>query len=332
MTKDKKVTISLLTWNGSRYLPWLIKSIQDQTYSNWQLLVLDNASTDDSVAVVRQAMPEVKIMQQTKNIGFARGHNQIINWSDSDYVLVINQDVMLEKDYIKKCVDFLDKNPQVASVAGKLMYWDFNGDNKSKIIDSFGIKIDHRRHARDAFQGQKDFETPNQPVFGLSGAVLMLRRQALDSIGWPAAKNNIEYFDEDFFAYKEDIDLAWRLRLAGWENWLITNTRAYHHRTVSGGKDIRFLRKHRALANKMSYRNHLMTIYKNSFWKNLWRDFIPIKWYEFKKFIFLLIFERSTLAGLKEYWQKKKVMKQKRRFVIRHAKVTADDIYQWFQD
>ncbi|MCD4760326.1 hypothetical protein K8R42_00325 [bacterium] len=150
-------------------------------------------------------------------------------------------------------------------------------------------------------------------------------------ISTEASDGHLEYFDEDFFAYKEDIDLAWRLRLAGWENWLITNTNAYHHRTVSKGRNIKESRKYRGLANKMSYRNHLLTIYKNSFYKNLWRDYFQIKWYEFKKIIYFLLFERSTLAGVGEYLKMISKMKKKRKFAMKNRRVEADDIYKWFK-
>ena len=100
MKKGPLVTISLLTWNGARYLPWVLKSIKDQKYKNLELLVLDNASTDESVDVIRDVYPDARVIQQKKNIGFAKGHNLLVNWSESDYVLFLNQDIVLEPEYI----------------------------------------------------------------------------------------------------------------------------------------------------------------------------------------------------------------------------------------
>ncbi|MBU1203170.1 glycosyltransferase family 2 protein [Patescibacteria group bacterium] len=331
MQKKKKVIISLLTYNGERYLPWLLKSLHEQNFKDWDLLVLDNASSDNSVAIVREHHPHARIIEQKKNLGFARGHNLLINWSDSDYVFVINQDIILEPDYLSKLVEFLDTNTKAASCAGKLMYWDFDNGLKTKIIDSYGLKIDRKRQVVDAYQGKEDFSLPSQEVFGLSAAATLYRRRSIDQVAWQAKDNHLECFDDFFFAYKEDVDLAWRLRLFGWQNWLIATTKAYHHRSVSKGKDLRQSRKSRGMANKLSYRNHFLTIYKNSYLKNLWRDWPYIKWYEFKKFMYLLFFERSTLSGLSEYIKMIPKIKDKKKYIAKHRKIEADDIYKWFE-
>ena len=153
----------------------------------------------------------------------------------------------------------------------------------------------------------------------------------MDIVAGQPNGNHMQYFDEDFFSYKEDIDLAWRLRLFGWENWLISTTKAYHHRSISKNKNLKVDRQSRGLANKFSYRNHLMMIYKNSFYKNLFKDFFAIKWYEFKKFVYLLLFERSTLVGLKEYFNHIPKLAKKRKYIMKHRKIGADDMYKWFK-
>ena len=110
MQKKPTVTISLLTWNGQKYLPWLLKSLSKQSFKDWELLVLDNASTDKSVDIIREYYPKARIVHQKQNIGFAKGHNLLINWSNSDYILVLNQDLILEPNYIRELVDFLQQN------------------------------------------------------------------------------------------------------------------------------------------------------------------------------------------------------------------------------
>jgi GT2 family glycosyltransferase len=330
MKKEPIITISLLTWNGERYLPWLLKSLKAQTFTNWRLLVLDNNSSDRSLDIVQEEIPQAKIIQQKKNIGFDKGHNMLINWSNSEYVLVLNQDIILDKDYLSKLVTFMDVNKKVASCAGKIMYWDFSEGLKSKIIDSFGIKIDRKRSAIDIGQGKQDYKVGNREVFGLSAAATLYRRQALIDVAFTHGSSNLEYFDEDYFAYKEDIDLAWRFRLWDWENWMVSSTKAYHHRTVSSNGSLRAKRKLRATANRLSYRNHLMTTYKNSFLRNYFKDYFYIKFYEFKKIIYLLIFERSTLRGLKEFIKFVPRLNKKRKHIKKYRRVKADDIYRWF--
>lgn len=330
MKKEASVTINILTWNGAEYLPWLIKSLKEQSFKNWKLLVLDNASIDNSLAIVNEHCPEAKVIRQKNNVGFARGNNLLINWSDTDYIFTLNQDVILDKDFIKKNVDFLEKNKEVASSSGKLLYWDFHKGTKTKTIDSFGLKIDKKRQVIDNHQGKKDFDTKDIEVFGLSGAAVIYRKKALQDIAI-AIGDHFEYFDEAFFAYKEDVDLAWRLRILGWQNWMLGSTSAYHHRTISTHKNLREKRKYHAFANKLSYRNHLMMIYKNSFYKNLWRDFWTIKLYELKKFMYLALFERSTLNGLGEYFKSLPELSKKRAQIMKKRKVSAEDMYKWFE-
>ena len=335
MDKKIKVTICLLTWNGQDYLPFQIKSLMDQTFKDWELLVVDNGSSDHSVEVMSEYYPPAKIIKQKNNIGFSKANNFLIKWSDSDYVLFLNQDIILEPDYLEKTVAFLDTHPNAAAVSGKLLYWDFPNLAKTKIIDSFGLKIDKKRSVVDIGQGQEDYNPVAKhaeavEVFGLSGALFLARRQALESIKIPKALDDFEYFDEDFFAYKEDVDLAWRLRLAGWDSYLLADTKAYHHRTIANKQMQKTSRKKRDVVNRLSYRNHLLMLYKNSFAKNIYKDFFPIFWYELKKFIYSLLFERKNIIGLIEFFKLKKKFKAKKKYLQKHTKIKAEDLQGWF--
>jgi GT2 family glycosyltransferase len=330
MSPRPKVTINLLTWNGENYLPWLLKSLENQTYKDWELLVLDNASDDQSVATVKENYPPAKVIPQKQNIGFAKGHNLLINWSKSDYVLFLNQDIILAPDYLEKTVAFLEENKEAASVSGRLLYWNFEQSETTDIIDSFGLKIDRHRQMVDWQQGKKDYQQQTVEMFGLSGTALLVRREALESVKTPKNNDQFEYFDEDFFAYKEDVDLAWRLRLFGWENWLLTTTLAHHHRSVA--KNVKKAqRKNRGIANKLSYRNHLAVLYKNSFSANFWRDVVYVLWYELKKFIYLSIFERKTLKGFFEFLKLKKKFKKKRQHIKQNRKISAEEMRKWWK-
>ncbi|MDD5749526.1 MAG: glycosyltransferase family 2 protein [Patescibacteria group bacterium] len=327
----KKVTITLLSYNGERYLPWLLQSIKAQTFSDWELLVLDNASVDKSVALVKEYCPQARIITQKSNLGFARGHNLLLNWSDSEYVLVLNQDVILDEDYLARLVDFMDKNKKAGSVAGKLLYWDFEAGKKSQQIDSFGIKIDRRRQASDLHQGEEDFALENREVFAVSAAAALYRRQSLEMAAYSFADSHREYFDEDFFAYKEDVDLGWRLRLLGWQSWLVAAARAYHHRSLSRRQGWRQRRSHKKMAHRLSYRNHWLMLYKNSFARHIFKDLFYIKFYELQKFVYLLLFERSSLAAIGDYLRLLPKAARKKTFVMKNRRVDPADIYPWFQ-
>jgi GT2 family glycosyltransferase len=219
----------------------------------------------------------------------------------------------------------------VASVSGKLLYWDFEQSNTTKIIDSFGLKINKNRKVIDWQQGKADYSLDDKEVFGLSGTALLVRRAALEVVRLPKNNDQFEYFDEDYFSYKEDIDLAWRFRLAGYENWLVTSTVAYHHRSISKAKSSRSDRKNRGITNKLSYRNHLATLYKNSFVSNIWRDFFYIVFYELKKILYFIIFEAKTLQGLVEFLKLKKKLKKKRQYIKNNRKTNPEDMRNWWK-
>jgi GT2 family glycosyltransferase len=330
LEKKISVTVCLLTWNGEKYLPMFLNSLLEQTFENWELLVLDNASADKSVSLVSEYYPPAKIIKQKNNIGFAKANNLLIKWSKSDYVLVVNQDVVLAKNYLEVLVNFMAKHPKAGSVGSKLYYWDYDSNIMSDIIDSFGLQIDRRRSICDFGQGQMDMPKDTQEVFGLSGAAVMYRRQALESIKYKIQSDDYEYFDEDFFAYKEDVDLAWRLRLWAWESWLVAETKAYHHRSVASRESLKERNKHRGFANRLSYRNHLWLLQKNSFFKDNLRDWRFIFWYEFKKLIYLLIFERVTLTAWSEIFKYYSRMNKKRKYIMTNNQIKREDINKWF--
>lgn len=328
--KKLTVTVCMLTWNGEKYLPMFLNSLLEQTFEDWELLVLDNASADKSVSLVSEYYPPAKIIRQKNNIGFAKGNNLLIKWSKSDFVLVVNQDVVLAKNYLEVLVNFMAKHPQAASVGSKLYYWDYDNNQMTETIDSFGLQIDRRRSVSDYGQGQNDRPIETQEVFGLSGAAVMYRRQALESIKYKIAEDDYEYFDEDFFAYKEDVDIAWRLRLWAWENWLVVGTKAYHHRSVAGRHSLKERSKNRGFANRLSYRNHLFLIYKNSFFADWLRDARFIFWYEFKKFMYLVIFERQSLLSVKDFFKYYSKMRKKRKYNMTNNQIKSDSMSKWF--
>lgn len=325
-----RVTVCLLTWNGEKYLPAFLNSLLEQTFKEWDLLVMDNASIDNSVALVQEYFPPAKIVRQKQNIGFAKGHNLLIKWSKSDFVLVVNQDIVLAKDYLQKLVAFMDKHPQAASVAGKLYYWDYDNHIFTDTIDSFGLRIDRRRAVSDYLQGQADEVFETQEVFGLSAACVLYRRKALESVKYKIQDDDYEYFDEDFFAYKEDVDLAWRFRLWNWENWILADTRAYHHRSLAKRQSLKERRKFHSLANKLSYRNHFYLLYKNSITKDILSDFWHIFWYEFKKFVYYLLFDRQTLQVFTDLFKMQNKMRRKRNFIMKGRQSSVESMKQWF--
>ena len=179
MDKQFKVQINLVTYNGEKYLPFCLESVFKQTFKDFKLLIIDNDSSDESVKFIKEKYPQVDLVVNQKNKGFAAAHNQGIAWSRSDYVLLLNQDMVLAEDYLEKIVEFLDNNPKVGAAAGKIYSWDFEKNIKTQKIDSLGLKIFKNHKVADINQGKVDDGSWREPeeVFGVSGSAPVYRKE-----------------------------------------------------------------------------------------------------------------------------------------------------------
>lgn len=342
-----KLAISLVTSNAARYLPFCLKSVFEQTGQDFSLLIIDNGSSDDTIRFIKENYPQIPLVAHANNLGFAKAHNQAIAWSDSDYVMMLNQDVMLDKNYLLRALEFLDQHPEAAAVSGKILCWDFKKNNlslnggRTRLVDSLGLKVLKNHRVMEIGQGQEDqgqFDKIEE-VFGVSGAVPIYRRSALDQvkITLDAGLKVSEYLDEDFFSYKEDVDLSYRLRLAGFRSYYLPGAVAYHDRTAKGGADLsdQAVKLGRSGKDRQvrvySYKNHLLTLLKNEFFANFIKFFPPIVFYELKKFVWLIFFEQSTLAGLAMFSRQKKRALAKRKFIKKNIrKISAKDLAKWY--
>lgn len=355
-----KLSIHLITYNNQKYLPFCLKSLQEQTFKDFSILIIDNCSSDESVKFIEQylAHPKnknlsqnVRFIKNSKNIGFAGGHNQAIQWSNSEYVFLVNPDVILDKDYIKKIIDFLDKNPKAGAASGVLFCWDFSAIEKSSnlgktsAIDSLGLKIfpNHKvTELREAMK-KRDAGSMPQEVFGVSGALPIYRREALENtkvpLFYPCFKFYInqtkpklyEYFDNDFFTYKEDIDLAYRLRLFGWKAYMVPQANAWHDRTaVAGASTIKNRKQKSYFINYHSCKNHFYFLIKNVPNKIWQRHFYQILPYEIGKLVYLAFLEQKTLGALKELVKNFSKMIKKRTYIQKKIKKNAwQNIEKW---
>jgi GT2 family glycosyltransferase len=352
-----KIDINLVIWNGKKYLPFCIESIFRQSFKDWQLNILDNGSTDDSVKYLKEHYPNLKVVILKENTGFAQGHNKLLSWTNSDYVLCLNQDVILDKDFLKNSLTLLDTKKNISSLSPKIYHWNFEkldiGDiveperarelldiGQTDIIDTCGFKLFKNHQVVDWGQGEKDQEKLNKQkeIFGTSGACPIYKRKALEKIKIENLPSQLsktergEYFDEDFFSYKEDVDLAYRLQLAGYKSYFLPTAIAYHDRSIKKGNSIIQNRKVKSTwINQYSYKNHLFCIIKNEFSKNLLKYFWPIFWYEFKKLIYILFFEKQTFKFFLLNKKQIKKMKIKRKYIFKNiVKIKAEDLEKYY--
>ncbi|OGL66774.1 hypothetical protein A2856_03345 [Candidatus Uhrbacteria bacterium RIFCSPHIGHO2_01_FULL_63_20] len=345
-----RAQVTIVAWNSLRYLPELLDSLSAQTFKDFQVLIVDNASTDGTNAYLRAHHPDATTILNARNLGFAAAHNQGIRyamqrWSPDEramrYVLVTNPDAILEPDYLERVVAEADAHPGLGSVGGKLLraFGEPREEEgvretmKSDLIDSTGLRATRGRSFADRGAGEVDRGQYDQArgVFGVSGALALYRASALEE-----AKTGEEYFDADFFAYKEDVDLAWRLRLLGWGSRFLPEAKAYHHRGVYGTEKAGFLsrlRERRARSvtrSSYSARNHWWLLMKNELALNA---LIALPWIsarELSRVGYVALLETRTLGaffasvfGIPRMWRK-------RREIMRRRKASASEMRSWF--
>ena len=319
-----KVSIGLLTCNSEKYIKPCLDSLLAQDYENVEITILDNHSVDESRAIIKNGYPEVKLIESAENLGFGRGHNQIVNATDGEFYACLNADMIFEPNFISSLVKAISEKPIYGSAGGKLKRWDFEGFTqnsgevremgKTNFIDSVGIRMLKNHRFEDIGQGEVDYGQydSTKDLFGISGAAVLYRRKALEDVAFTNDKGDREYFDEAMFMYKEDIDLAYRLQWAGWKCHYTAQAVAYHDRTIKAvGSGTWEIIKNRAnkssRINQMSYLNHRILLQKNFV-----DDFsLGVKssttWYNFKMFMYLTLFEQETLG---QWWNLLKLRKK----------------------
>lgn len=268
--------------NDLKYLPYSLKSIAAQTYGNFELIMHNNllneedTEADDKVwKWIEKNYPDV-VLTRSGNIGFGPAHNSMIRRMKGDFYLCYNPDMFIENDFLEKLVLASRESDEDYGVfGGRLMYWNFARRDKKEAgrsgqIDSLGLKIRHNHQVVDIGQGDKydpARASGNFDVFGLSGAMFMASRKALKEISYDI-DDSLEYFDETIFLYKEDVDLAYRLRLAGYKTLIVNDALAYHDRTISETVNLRDSRKNKQrivngqTINTWSFYHHHIMLYK----------------------------------------------------------------------
>ncbi len=211
-----KVSIVIVNWNGRRFLEICLPSVLAQTYPNFDVTVVDNGSSDGSLDLIRAGFPTVRVIANQRNLGFSAGNNAGIRGSDGAYVATLNNDVRADPDWLAEAVDALNSDVAVGMVACKMLFYD-----RPNLINSTGISIDCAAIAWDRLGGHADdaHDCRRVEIFGPSAGAALYRRDMLEDVG---------LFDEDFFMYLEDVDLAWRARLSGWKCVFVPTARVLH--------------------------------------------------------------------------------------------------------
>lgn len=259
MNPSPKVSIVILNWNGKNYLEQFLPSVLSSSYNGFEIVIADNNSTDDSVAFLKEKYPGIRIILFNKNYGFAKGYNEALKQIDAEYYVILNSDVEVTKDWLTPMVALLEKDREIAACQPKLLSY----HNKKLFeyaggaggwIDKYGYPFAKGR-VFDVFEEDKGQYDQAEPVFWASGAALFIRS---------AVFHEMKGFDEYFFAHQEEIDLCWRIQLAGYKIYSCPSSVVYH---VGGGT----LPRGNSLKTYLNFRNNRIMMSKNlPFAKKIW--------------------------------------------------------------
>jgi len=254
------VAVVILNWNGRSFLEKFLPSVTDSVYPNKRVIVADNASTDDSLDFLSSHYPNVEVLKNTSNEGFAKGYNTALKLVDADYYVLLNSDVEVRKDWIGPVVELMESDASIAACQPKIL--SYANRNTFEYAGACGGWIDHlgypfaRGRIFETCEEDKGQYNQAEPCFWASGAALFIRKKIFQEM---------QGFDEFFFAHQEEIDLCWRIQLAGYKVFVQPASVVYH---VGGGT----LPQGNSRKTFYNFRNNLIMMAKNldrgeAFWK-----------------------------------------------------------------
>jgi GT2 family glycosyltransferase len=251
------VAVVILNWNGKNFLEKFLPSVLASTYKNTQLIVADNASTDDSIAFLQQHFPTVQIIINQSNEGFAKGYNTALKKVIADYFVLLNSDVEVTPAWIEPIVQLMENDTAIAACQPKILdyksktHFEYAGASGG-FIDGLGYPFARGRVLENIEEDKGQYNNAI-PCFWATGAAMFVRASVYNKLGG---------FDEYFFAHQEEIDLCWRMQLSGHKVYVQPASVVYH---VGGGT----LPKGNTKKTYLNFRNNLIMLWKNTPIKNL---------------------------------------------------------------
>jgi GT2 family glycosyltransferase len=245
------VAIVILNWNGRKFLEQFLPSVQRSTYGNYEIIVADNGSTDDSISFLQKYFPGITLIRLDRNYGFAGGYNEALKQVKSDYYILLNSDVEVEPGWMEPMVTLLERDITIAACQPKLLafhkkeLFEYAGASGGW-IDAYGYPFSRGRIFEMIEEDKGQYDT-TESIFWASGAAMFIRA---------AVFHDMKGFDPYFFAHQEEIDLCWRIQLAGHKVFACPSSVVYH---VGGGT----LPRGNSRKTFLNFRNNLIMLAKN---------------------------------------------------------------------
>jgi GT2 family glycosyltransferase len=317
------VCVSLVTFNSGQYVAPCLEAVLNQRDVSLDVVVVDNASTDDTREILRNFGDRIRVIENVQNTGFAAAQNQGIRSSRAEWVLTLNPDVLLEPDFVRNLVAAADLDPQAGALCGKLLAI---GPGfrplAERLIDSTGIYFTPAARHFDRGWHQPDIGYDRvEHVFGACAAAALYRRSMIDDVSIDGA-----LFDPDFFAYREDADLAWRAQLLGWRCLYTPDAVGWHVRSVVPGNR----RTISPAINMHSVKNRFLMRIKNATPGLYRRCWLPMTFRDLVVAAGCLLGEPRSLPA---FWQLaacwRRAWQQRSEIMIRR-RVSDEALLRWF--
>lgn len=288
------VSVVIPNYNGARFLNECLKSINRK--SILEIIVIDNGSSDESVEIILENHPDVILIQNKKNYGFAKAVNQGILKANGEYVFLFNNDAILADEYvISRLVNEIETDDNIFSVSCKMIQW----PDKS-LIDDAGDEYTILGWTKRVGYGKSiENYTKSRDTFSACAGAALYKRSLLIDVG---------LFDGEFFAYMEDVDLSFRARLSGYNIRYCADALVYHYGSGTSGS------QYNSFKTRIAAKNNIFVVYKNMVWPILLVNFIFLCFGFFIKTLFFMKkgYGKLYLSGLKEGFKKRsKVSRRK---------------------
>lgn len=330
-----RVSVNIVTHNNAGIIDACLQAVMRQKYPDVLVTVIDNRSSDATVSRLETWQRRgVKVVSNATNEYFARAHNWGIANTDSEFVLTLNPDVLMYPDYLSQAVAAFSLSDRIGSVNGKLLLIDRESMAPEVLlsppaagarIDGAGLRM--RRSRRPHLRGNRELACDHclrqQYIFGIDAACGLYRRSMLEDVTIAG-----EVFDNDFVMYREDVDLAWRAQLFGWDSYYAPEAIAYHVRAFHVGRGRAALP---ATLKRHSVKNGWLLTMKNDTPQSILRDLPWILPYQVKILAGLLTVEHSSLGAIGDLLRLLPAMRWKRSLVQRRRSRSDAELRRWFE-
>lgn len=325
MVATQLVSVTIVTYDSGRFIRRCLESVLDQRYPRLELIVIDNASTDGTTDILERFEDRCTIVYNEENVGFAEAQNQAIALSRGEWVLTLNPDLMLLPNFVSMLMEQADLDPNVGTMCGKLLMMDASFEIPDQsVVDSTGMYFTPmlRHFDRGCLETDNGHYLRHEYVFGATAAAACYRREMVDDISIEG-----EFFDSDFFTYREDADVAWRAQLLGWKCLYVPTACGYHVRKLRPG----MRRLLSADINMHSVKNRFLMRVKNITPGVYLRNFLPVTLRDAGILVYCLLIEHSSLKAFYLFARDFRRVLEKRRIIQRRRRVDDSYMASWFR-